>query len=185
MIVQTTSLPGVLRIEPKVFGDDRGFFMESWNLSRYREAGIADHFVQSNLSASAKGVLRGLHYQWPKPQSKLVFVVEGEVFDVAVDIRKGSPHYGQWYGTCLSGENKAQLYLPAGFAHGFCVLSERAVFGYYCGEEYDAEADAGIAWNDPQVGVEWPVDNPLLSTKDQQAPLLAQANPLPVYSDEN
>lgn len=187
MKIIETSLPGCVVIEPKVFGDDRGFFMESWNRERYAAAGIGPDFVQSNLSRSAHGVLRGLHYQWPNPQGKLVSVLEGEVYDVAVDIRRGSPHFGQWTAVFLSAENKRQFWIPEGFAHGFVVTSETALFTYLCTAPYDAEADAGIAWDDPAVGVDWPIANPSLSAKDAKAPRLADVAPhrQPVYTRAN
>lgn len=172
MKVIETSLPGVLVVEPQVFGDARGFFYESYNESRFREAGIDARFVQANVSRSAKGVLRGLHYQWPNPQGKFVGVLEGEVFDVAVDIRRGSPYFGRWFGAMLTADNKRHLWIPEGFAHGFCVLSDYATFSYQCTALYDAKADAGVAWNDPTVGIDWPVNDPRLSDKDRKAPLL-------------
>lgn len=172
MKVIETSLPGVLVVEPQVFGDARGFFYESYNESRFREAGIDARFVQANVSRSAKGVLRGLHYQWPNPQGKFVGVLEGEVFDVAVDIRRGSPYFGRWFGAMLTADNKRHLWIPEGFAHGFCVLSDYATFSYQCTALYDAKADAGVAWNDPTVGIDWPVNDPHLSDKDRKAPLL-------------
>ncbi len=184
MKIIETSLPGCVVIEPKVFGDDRGFFMESWNRERYAAVGIGPDFVQSNLSRSAQGVLRGLHYQWPNPQGKLVSVLEGEVYDVAVDIRRGSPHFGQWTAVFLSAANRRQFWIPEGFAHGFVVTSETALFTYLCTAPYDAEADAGIAWDDPAVGVDWPIANPSLSAKDAKAPRLADVAPerQPVYT---
>lgn len=187
MKIIETPLPGCVVIEPKVFGDDRGFFMESWNRDRYAAAGIGPDFVQSNLSRSAHGVLRGLHYQWPNPQGKLVSVVEGEVYDVAVDIRRGSPHFGQWTAVFLSAENRRQFWIPEGFAHGFVVTSETALFTYLCTAPYDADADAGIAWDDPAVGVDWPIATPSLSAKDAKAPRLADVAPgrQPVYAAAN
>jgi dTDP-4-dehydrorhamnose 3,5-epimerase len=184
MKVIESGLPGVLVIEPQVFGDDRGFFYESYNQARFAAAGISCQFVQSNVSRSAKGVLRGLHYQWPHPQGKLVSVLEGEVYDVAVDIRKGSPHFGQWMGAMLSAQNKRHLWIPEGFAHGFCVLSETATFTYQCTQPYVAEADAGIRWNDPSIGVDWPISEPTLSPKDLKTPLLADipTQRLPVFT---
>ena len=172
MKVIETALPGVLVIEPQVFGDARGFFYESYNEARFRDAGIDARFVQSNVSRSAKGVLRGLHYQWPHPQGKFVSVLEGEVFDVAVDIRRGSPHFGQWFGAMLTAENKRHMWIPEGFAHGFCVVSDYATFSYQCTALYDAKADAGVLWNDPAIGVDWPIAEPQLSDKDLKAPLL-------------
>ncbi|ASR42557.1 dTDP-4-dehydrorhamnose 3,5-epimerase [Xanthomonas citri pv. mangiferaeindicae] len=173
MKIIETKLPGAVVLEPAVFGDARGFFFEAWNAARFGQHGLPTSFVQSNVSSSAKGVLRGLHYQWPRPQGKLVSVLQGEVFDVAVDIRRGSPTFGQWEGVLLSAENKRQFWIPEGFAHGFAVLSETALFSYLCTDVYVKEADAGVRWDDPQIGVEWPIDAPLLSDKDAQAPLLA------------
>jgi dTDP-4-dehydrorhamnose 3,5-epimerase len=181
--VVETSLPGCVVVEPAVFGDDRGFFFETWNADRYGQQGLPTKFVQSNVSSSSRGVLRGLHYQWPNPQGKLVSVLEGEVYDVAVDIRRGSPTFGQWAAVVLSAENKRQFWIPEGFAHGFAVLSERAIFSYLCTAQYDKAADAGVRWNDPAIGIDWPVSAPLLSAKDEAAPLLADIAPerLPVY----
>jgi dTDP-4-dehydrorhamnose 3,5-epimerase len=176
MKIIETSLPGTLVLEPAVFGDSRGYFFESYHRDRYREAGITGDFVQSNVSRSARGVLRGLHYQWPNPQGKLVSVLEGEVYDVAVDIRRGSPHFGQWAGVMLSAENKRQFWIPEGFAHGFCVVSEFATFAYQCTALYDREADAGVRWNDAAIGIDWPLSEPLLSDKDARAPLLAEVS---------
>jgi dTDP-4-dehydrorhamnose 3,5-epimerase len=172
MNVLTTPLPGVLIIEPKVFGDSRGFFVETWQAERYAEVGLPP-FVQDNLSLSARGVLRGLHYQEPDAQGKLVQVLEGEVFDVAVDIRSGSATFGQWHGVTLSAENKRQFYVPAGFAHGFVVTSERALFAYKCSELYRPEHDHSLRWDDPSLDIGWPVAEPALSAKDAAAPLLA------------
>jgi dTDP-4-dehydrorhamnose 3,5-epimerase len=177
MKVVETSLPGAVIIEPQVFGDSRGYFYESYNKAKYAEAGITSEFVQSNVSRSAKGVLRGLHYQWPNPQGKLVSVLEGEVFDVAVDIRRGSPTFGQWAGVMLSSENKRHFWIPEGYAHGFCVLSDFATFAYQCTAQYDRAADAGVRWNDADIGIDWPVSHPLLSEKDEKAPLLRDVSP--------
>lgn len=184
MKVTPTRLPGCLIIEPKVFGDARGFFMEQWNQSRYAEHGIAMDAVQANLSRSAHGVLRGLHYQLPNPQGKLVSVLEGEVYDVAVDIRRGSPSFGQWAAVVLNTENRRQFWIPPGFAHGFVVTSEFALFHYFCSTPYDAPADRGIAWDDPDLAIDWPLKAPALSAKDQAAPRLKQVDPalLPEYS---
>ena len=170
-------------IEPAVFGDGRGYFFETWNADRYGEHGLPARFVQSNISSSARGVLRGLHYQWPNPQGKLVSVLEGEVYDVAVDIRRGSPHFGRWAAVVLSAENKRQLWIPEGFAHGFVVLSERAIFSYLCTAQYDKAADAGVRWNDAAIGIDWPISEPLLSDKDAKAPFLSDvaADRLPPY----
>lgn len=173
MKVLKTELEGVLIVEPKVFGDARGFFFESWSQSRYAEAGLPGRFVQDNLSKSSKGILRGLHLQHPRGQGKLVQVLAGEVFDVAVDVRVGSPAFGRWVGVTISGDNHRQVYIPPGFAHGFCVLSEEALFAYKCTETYDREAELGVLWNDPALGIEWPVTDPLLSEKDTAFPVLA------------
>jgi dTDP-4-dehydrorhamnose 3,5-epimerase len=163
--------------EPKRYGDERGFFVETWNQKRYAEAGLSEQFVQSNASRSQRGVLRGLHFQNPRPQGKLVFVLDGSVFDVAVDIRPSSPNYGQWLGENLTANNCKQLYLPPGFAHGFCVTSDSALFCYLCTTPYDPEADRALRWNDPEIDIAWPVENPSLSAKDACAPLLSQINP--------
>jgi dTDP-4-dehydrorhamnose 3,5-epimerase len=183
MKVIPTELPGCLIIEPKVFGDARGFFYEAWNKGRFAEHGMTPEFVQSNVSASERGVLRGLHYQWPNPQAKLVSVLEGEVYDVAVDIRQGSPDFGRWTAVLLSAENKRHFWVPEGFAHGFVTVSERAIFTYLCTAPYDAAADANIRWNDAQIAVDWPVSEPSLSGKDVVAPFLKDipAARLPVY----
>lgn len=183
MKVRKTELEGCLLIEPQVFGDERGFFYEGWHAQRFAQNGLPGQFVQSNVSSSAQGVLRGLHYQWPNPQGKLVSVLEGEVFDVAVDIRRGSPQFGQWTAAILSGENKRQLWIPEGFAHGFVVLSERALFGYLCTAHYDRDGDAGIRWNDAALAIDWPVSAPSLSDKDLHAPFLKDVpeERLPTY----
>ncbi len=173
MKLRESELPECVIVEPQVFGDARGFFFEQWNAERYRTHGISIDAVQSNVSRSARGVLRGLHYQWPHPQGKLVSVLEGEVFDVAVDIRRGSPTFGRWAGVLLSSENKRQFWIPEGFAHGFVVLSETALFHYLCTAPYVAVADASVRWDDPQIAIEWPCSVPLLSAKDAQAPLLS------------
>lgn len=183
MKVVPTALQGLTLLEPAVFGDDRGFFFESWNADRFATQGLPSTFVQSNVSSSSKGVLRGLHYQWPRPQGKLVTVLAGEVYDVAVDIRRGSPTFGQWEAFILSGENRRQLWIPPGFAHGFAVLSDTALFHYLCTDVYVKEADAGIRWNDAEIAVDWPISQPLLSAKDEQAPFLKDVpeDRLPVY----
>ncbi|MFQ5508353.1 MAG: dTDP-4-dehydrorhamnose 3,5-epimerase [Leptospirillia bacterium] len=173
MKFHTTPLPGLIRVEPTVFGDARGFFMETYHAEKYREGGIEAVFVQDNHSASVKGTLRGMHYQLGRPQGKLVRVVFGEIFDVAVDIRKGSPTFGQWYGVTLSEQNRMQLYVPVGFAHGFCVTSERAEVIYKCTDIYYPEGDRGILWSDPAIGIDWPVSDPVLSDKDRAARTLA------------
>jgi dTDP-4-dehydrorhamnose 3,5-epimerase len=172
MKVIQTDLPGCVVIEPHVHGDARGYFYESFNAQRYRNAGLDLAFVQSNVSRSARGVLRGLHYQFPNPQGKLVNVLEGEVYDVAVDIRAGSPTFGRWAAAILSADNKRHFWIPEGFAHGFVVLSEFATFCYQCTTLYDHAADAGIRWNDAEIAIDWPVSAPLLSDKDQRAPFL-------------
>ena len=173
MEVHQTKLPGVLVIEPRVFGDARGYFKETWQRTRYDAAGIAADFVQDNLSRSRQGTLRGLHFQLRRPQGKLVQVFRGEVFDVAVDVRRGSPTFGRWEGIVLSEANHRQLYIPPGFAHGFCVLSESADLFYKCTDYYDPQDERTLLWNDPAVAVEWPLAGaPLLSEKDQRgAPL--------------
>ena len=183
MKVIKTGLPGCAVIEPAVFGDARGFFMETWNAQRFGELGLPERFVQSNVSSSSRGVLRGLHYQWPHPQGKLVSVLEGEVYDVAVDIRRGSPTFGRYEAVILSAENKRQFWIPEGFAHGFVVLSERALFSYLCTDVYRPECDANLRWNDGDIAIDWPVAAPQLSPKDEKAPLLADISDerLPVY----
>ena len=183
MKVIRTTLPGCVVLGPAVFGDERGFFMETWNAERFGALGLPDRFVQSNVSSSAQGVLRGLHYQWPHPQGKLVSVLEGEVYDVAVDIRRGSPTFGRWEAVILSAENKRQFWIPEGFAHGFVVLSERALFSYLCTDVYRPEFDANVRWDDAALAIDWPVGDPQLSAKDSKAPLLADIpeDRLPVY----
>ncbi|XQE68475.1 dTDP-4-dehydrorhamnose 3,5-epimerase [Pseudomonas sp. P3C3] len=168
MNVSRTEIPDVMVIEPKVFGDDRGFFYESFNEARFAEAtGVSVEFVQDNHSKSARNVLRGLHYQLKQPQGKLVRVVQGEVFDVAVDIRKSSPTFGKWVGLILSAENKKQLWIPAGFAHGFLVLSDTAEFLYKTTDYYSPESERCLLWNDESIGIQWPSTAvPLLSAKD-------------------
>lgn len=170
-------LDGVLIIEPKVFGDNRGFFMESYNAAKFAEIGINLNFVQDNHSRSAKGVVRGLHYQINPGQDKLVRVIKGEVFDVVVDVRRNSPTFGQWESFIISEENKKEVFVPKGFAHGFCVLSDIADFAYKCSEYYAPDDERGILWNDPDVGVKWPVEKPVLSDRDLQLPLLNDTNP--------
>jgi dTDP-4-dehydrorhamnose 3,5-epimerase len=169
-----TRLPGVLIIEPNVFEDNRGFLLETYHHRKYAEAGIGIPFVQDNHSHSRKGTLRGLHYQLRHPQDKLVYVVTGEIFDVAVDIRHGSSTFGHWAGVTLSQENKRQIFLPKGFAHGFCVLSETADVIYKCSDFYTPGDDLGIYWADPDIGIEWPVKDPVLSEKDTRNPRLKE-----------
>lgn len=183
MKVIETALPGVLIIEPRVFPDGRGFFFETYHRERYRQHGINDEFVQDNLSYSVKDTLRGLHYQLPHSQAKLVQVLSGEVFDVAVDIRVGSPAFGQWTGVILSSENKRQFYVPKGFAHGFCVLSETALFSYKCDDFYAPNCEGGVLWSDPDLKIDWSVKMPLFSDKDTRYPCLKDIprERLPVY----
>jgi len=172
MKVTGTTLEGVVIIEPAVYGDERGFFMECWKSSAYQAAGVPTMLVQANLSRSAHGVLRGLHYQYPQAQGKLVSVLEGEIFDVAVDIRPDSPQFGRWTGVELSAENHRQLWVPEGFAHGFCVTGETALVQYMCSSEFAPEHDAAIAWNDPGIGINWPLEHCTVSDKDSLAPRL-------------
>jgi dTDP-4-dehydrorhamnose 3,5-epimerase len=181
-----TTLPGVSLIQPLVHSDQRGFFLESYNRRDMVAIGIRDEFVQDNHSSSGRGVLRGLHYQLGRPQAKLVRVTRGQVFDVAVDIRRGSPHFGQWAGTELSEDNRLMLYIPTGFAHGFLVLSDTAEFEYKCSDFYARSEEYGIAWDDPTVGIEWPFGGlePILSERDRGWCNLDQMEPerLPVYT---
>jgi dTDP-4-dehydrorhamnose 3,5-epimerase len=174
MKVLPTELKEVLFLEPRVFEDARGYFFETYHTTRYQTAGIDCTFVQDNLSYSMRGTLRGLHYQLPNAQAKLVQVLQGEVLDVAVDIRRSSPTFGQWISATLSDINKRQMFIPEGFAHGFCVLSETAIFTYKCSGFYSPEHERGILWSDPQLAIPWPIDAPTLSQKDQQYPLLSQ-----------
>ncbi|EPF16016.1 dTDP-4-dehydrorhamnose 3,5-epimerase [Cedecea davisae] len=174
MNVIKTKLDGVLIIEPKVFGDERGFFYETFHAERYKRIGINEDFVQDNRSRSSKGVLRGLHFQKNKPQGKLVTVTSGEVFDVAVDLRPNSRTFGQYESILLSGENKIQFYVPPGFAHGFCVLSDSADFQYKCTDFYDPSDEGGVLWNDETINIQWPIKNPNLSAKDKVLPTLKE-----------
>jgi dTDP-4-dehydrorhamnose 3,5-epimerase len=174
MNVIRCQLEGLLILQPKVFGDQRGFFMETWNQRRYAEAGIEAPFLQDNISVSRKGALRGLHFQNPNPQGKLVSVLEGEVFDVAVDLRVSSSTFGKWHGLVLSSENKQQFYVPAGFAHGFLVLSETAMFHYKCTGLYSPPDEMTIRWDDPDLAIQWPLTNPTLSTKDSKGLRLSE-----------
>jgi dTDP-4-dehydrorhamnose 3,5-epimerase len=170
--ITACSIPGLFEIQPKVFGDSRGYFFEAWSQRDFEDAGITARFVQDNQSRSVKGVLRGLHFQRTYPQGKLVRVIDGEVFDVAVDIRPGVPTRGKWHAVVLSGEKQNQFYIPEGFAHGFLVLSDAAVFAYKCTEFYHPEDEGGVIWNDPVIGIKWPdlgMDY-LLSEKDKQLP---------------
>lgn len=185
MKVTPTALPGVLVLEPAVFRDTRGFFLETWRDARYAEAGIAATFVQDNVSRSERGVLRGLHFQSPNAQGKLVTVFEGDVFDVAVDVRVGSPTFGRWAGVTLSGAALNQLWVPPGFAHGFCVTSDTALFAYKCTAPYSPADEGGVAWNDPAIGIAWPAGEPVLSAKDAAYGPLASipAGALPAFAD--
>lgn len=170
-------IPDVILVEPDVFGDARGFFQETFHAAKYAAAGIAGPFIQDNFSFSRRGVLRGLHFQLRNPQGKLVFVARGEVFDVAVDARRSSPTFGRWVGRLLNDRNHHQMWVPPGFAHGFCVLSEEVEFLYKCTQLYDPTDDRGIAWNDPEVGVAWPITDPSLSAKDLKLPRLRDLPP--------
>lgn len=177
MQVIETDLPDVLIVEPRVFGDERGFFLETFSAERYAESGISGPFVQDNWSYSRRGTLRGLHYQIQQPQGKLVQVMRGEIFDVAVDMRRDSPAFGKWVGVMLSADNKRQLWVPPGFAHGFVVLSEEADFTYKCTDSYAPQHERSLLWNDPTVGVEWPYEGePLLSEKDRNGLPFDQAD---------
>jgi dTDP-4-dehydrorhamnose 3,5-epimerase len=181
MNFEPTAIPDVVLIKPKVFGDHRGFFMETWHAKVFAEAGINEPFVQDNHSKSTQGILRGLHYQCKHPQGKLVRVTSGAVYDVAVDIRKGSPTFGQWVGEILSAENKLMLWVPAGFAHGFYVMSDSAEFVYKCTDFYAPEYERAICWDDPDLAIDWPLvagQRPILSAKDAHAPLLKDAEGL-------
>jgi dTDP-4-dehydrorhamnose 3,5-epimerase len=180
-----TELSGVLVVEPDVFRDPRGFFLETYSENRYREGGIDVRFVQDNHSRSVRGTLRGLHAQVPRAQAKLLRAVVGEVFDVAVDIRRGSPTFGKWVGVVLSAENHRQIYIPGGFAHGFCVMSDVAEVAYKCSELYVPEDEITVQWNEPSIGVKWPVAEPLLSKRDLAGKTLAELESrLPVFAGE-
>jgi dTDP-4-dehydrorhamnose 3,5-epimerase len=182
--ITPTALPEVLLIMPQFFADERGFFAETWNQARYQRAGLPAQFVQDNLSYSGRGVLRGLHFQYPQAQGKLIYVLQGEVYDVAVDIRAGSPDFGRWVGLSLSDANRQQLYIPPGFAHGFCVVSDSALLVYKCTAPYNPQTDGGIRWDDPELDIPWPCEQPLLSSKDAAAPLLREIEQrrLPPYA---
>ena len=183
MNVIQTALPGVVIIEPKVFGDQRGFFLETYSEARYREAGSPQRFVQANHSRSRRGVLRGLHYQLVQPQGKLVSVSRGQVYDVAVDVRQGSPTFGQWVSCVLDDETHRQMYVPPGVAHGFAVISEEADFLYQCTDYYHPQSEAGIAWDDPDLAIDWPDLDYTLSEKDLKNPRLKDqsADKLPTF----
>ncbi len=180
-----TGLDGVIRVEPTVHGDDRGFFLETYHLEKFAAGGIAERFVQDNHSKSKRGTLRGLHAQRLKPQGKLVRAIEGEIFDVAADVRRGSPTFGRWVGEVLSAQNFRQLYVPPGFVHGFCVLSDSAQVEYKCTALYDPDDEYGVIWNDPDLAIEWPVEEPLLSERDARAPRLSEIEELlPRYGED-
>ena len=180
--VEKCALPEVLLITPRVFGDDRGFFLETFSERDFTAAGITARFVQDNQSRSKRGVLRGLHYQLEQPQGKLVRVARGKIFDVAVDIRSGSPRFGKWFGVVLDDEKNQSLWIPPGFAHGFCVLSDEADVAYKATAFYAPSAERGILWNDPMLGIQWPIENPILSEKDlTYPPLSAVSGDLPKY----
>ena len=182
MKIVPTPLPGVVVIEPRVFRDARGFFLESFNAERFAQNGLPTAFRQDNHSRSVNGVLRGLHYQLRRPQGKLVSVIRGKVFDVAVDIRRGSPTFGKWFGIVLSEEEPRYLWIPPGFAHGFCTLSDVADFVYKCTDVYVADDDRGVLWSDPLIGIDWPLAHPTVSEKDQRMPgLSAPRDDLPEY----
>ena len=174
MTFKETELPGVLLITPKVFKDSRGAFFESYHFGKYAEIGINLEFVQDNVSVSTANVIRGLHYQFPNPQAKLVQAISGSVYDVAVDLRAGSPHFGKWVGRVLSDENRCQLFIPEGFAHGFAVIGDHAILSYKCSTPFEASGDAAVRWNDPEIGVEWPFKEPILSEKDLNAKFLGE-----------
>jgi len=186
MNIITTPIEGVLMIEPQVFEDSRGFFMETYHRNRYIKSGIDTLFVQDNLSCSVHGSVRGLHYQIRNPQAKLVQVITGEIFDVSVDIRPDSPTFGKWTGFHLSDRNRRQLFIPEGFAHGFCVLSEIAHFLYKCSDFFAPDDEGGILWSDPDIGIDWPVQDPIISEKDKQYPRLSEIDPdqLPVLAQK-
>ncbi len=185
MDIVEVPIEGVLIVEPRVFEDKRGFFMETYHQDRYQECGISQIFAQDNLSFSVKNTLRGLHFQVRHPQAKLIQVICGEIFDVAVDIRPESPTFGNWTGIRLSGQNKRQLFISEGFAHGFCVLSETVHFLYKCSDVYMPDDEGGILWSDPEIGIDWPVDDPILSHKDEEHPLLSDLRPEQLFAPED
>lgn len=182
MRVEASPLPEVLVIEPRVFRDSRGFFLETFQQSRYEDIGVTAAFVQDNWSRSSRGTVRGLHFQEPDAQGKLVWVTQGSVFDVAVDVRRGSPRFGQWFGLELTATEPRQLWIPPGFAHGFCVTSDVADFFYKCTAPYTPTSERTVRWDDPAIGIRWPVDEPILSARDLAAPLLKDAAVLPVFA---
>jgi len=179
-----TALPGVFELRPKIFSDERGFFVETYHRARFRELGVKEDFVQDNHSSSVRETLRGLHYQLKHPQAKLCRVIEGKVLDVTVDIRVGSPHFGKWAIVVLSAQQKNQIYIPVGFAHGYLALTDNVQFLYKCSDFYDPEDQRGILWNDPDLNISWGITSPILSQKDMKNPALAQIGPefLPRYS---
>jgi dTDP-4-dehydrorhamnose 3,5-epimerase len=174
-------IPGVIIVEPDVHTDVRGFFLETYHAEKYRTGGIVDVFVQDNHSRSAGGTIRGLHLQFRRPQGKLIHVIEGSIFDVAVDVRRGSPTFGKWVGVTLSADNFKQCYIPKGFAHGFAVTSPIAQVEYKCTDVYDASSEIGIAWDDPDLGITWPIADPVLSERDKRHPRLADVAELPAF----
>jgi dTDP-4-dehydrorhamnose 3,5-epimerase len=184
MKIIETPLEGLLIIEPRIFGDDRGFFYETYHRQRYREKGVDINFVQDNFSFSVKGTLRGLHFQIKNPQAKLIQALTGEIYDVTVDIRPASATYGQWFGIELSEKNNYQLFIPEGFAHGFCVLSKSAHFMYKCSAYYDPQDEGGILWSDQTLGIDWPIKNPIISDKDCQLPELSDLTPAGIFIGE-
>ncbi len=177
MNIKETKLAGVLVLEPDVFSDERGFFLEIWNSARYENVGIQGPFVQDNISFSKRGVLRGLHFQYPQSQGKLTQVLSGEVVDIAVDIRVGSPTFGRWVSEVLSDVNHRQIYISPGFAHGYCVTSETAIFSYKCTDFYNPATEKGIIWNDPDLNIDWPIKEPILSPKDKEYPRFKDFRP--------
>ncbi len=181
MHVLATDIEDIRIIEPRVFEDDRGYFLETYHLSRFKSAGLPGRFVQDNLSFSVKNTLRGLHFQVTRPQAKLVQVISGEIFDAAVDIRSASPTFGRWVGVHLSERNKRQMFIPEGFAHGFCVLSEGAHVVYRCSDYYDPDDEGGILWSDPTIAIDWPIRHPIVSAKDERLPVISDIPPEKLY----
>ena len=184
MKIHRTEFDGLIYLEPKIFGDSRGWFYESWNKERYSEIGITEDFVQDNFSFSCRSVLRGLHYQKPYTQEKLVSVIEGKVWDVVVDLRRNSPTFAKWQGFPLTGEKKEQLYIPKGFAHGFCVVSETAIFHYKCTDKYSPESEHGIIWNDSTLNISWPIKDPIISEKDKKYPRFSELTDDLIFLEE-
>ena len=182
MKITAADIKDVLIIEPRVFTDSRGYFLETYHASRFESAGLTDVFVQDNLSSSVKNTLRGLHFQVTRPQAKLVQVICGEIFDVAVDIRRKSPTFKRWVGVHLSENNKRQVFIPEGFAHGFCVLSDSAHVVYKCSDFYDPDDEGGILWSDPAIGIEWPISHPVISAKDSRLPVINEIPPDKLYN---